>query len=333
MPRPLILLTHSPAVRAVYYSERALAGLREAGEVRLNPHDRQLTLDELVAADVDIIVADRNTPGEPALFLRAQRLAAFVRGAVDIRNVSVPDASRAGVLVTRASAGFMAAVSELLIGYMVDLGRGVSRATGDYRAGRQPAVVIGRQLAGSTVGVIGYGQIGRYLCPILQALGSRVLVADPHVTSVAAGLEHVTLDRLLGEADFVVCLAIAVPETENLMNAAAFARMKPGAFFINGSRGNLVDEAALAAALDSGHIAGAAMDVGRASDQMPSPALAARRDVIATPHIGGLTPPAAEHQALESARQVAVIATGSAPEGAVNAEHAHRLQRLKGNAG
>jgi D-3-phosphoglycerate dehydrogenase len=332
MPRPTILLTHPPTVRATYYGERALAGLREAGEVRLNAHDRQLSTDELVAADVDIIVADRNTPGEPALFQRAQRLAAFVRGAVDIRNVSVPDASRAGVLVTRASAGFMASVSELLIGYMVDLGRGVSRATGDYRSGRQPAVAMGRQLAGSTVGVIGYGQIGRYLCPLLRALGMRVLVSDPHVTEVAAGLEHVALERLLGESDFVVCLAIALPETENLMNAATFARMKRGAFFVNGSRGNLVDEAALTAALDSGHIAGAAMDVGRASDQMPSPALAARADVIATPHIGGLTPAAAEHQALETARQVAVIVTGAAPVGAVNAEHAHRLQRLKGDA-
>src|SRR5262249_32773571 len=158
----------------------------------------------------DIIVSDRNTPGEPALFQRAQRLAAFVRGAVDIRTVAVPDASRAGVLVTRASAGFMASVSELLIGYMIDLGRGVSRATADYHAGRQPAVAMGRQLAGSTVGVIGYGQIARYLCPLLRALGMRVLVSDPHVTDVGAGLEHVAIERLLAESDFVVCLAIAV---------------------------------------------------------------------------------------------------------------------------
>jgi D-3-phosphoglycerate dehydrogenase len=236
------------------------------------------------------------------------------------------------VLVTQASAGFMASVAELLIGFMVDLGRGVSRATADYHAGRQPVVAMGRQLAGSTAGVIGYGRISRYICPILRALGMRVLVADPHVGDVAAELEHVALERLLGEADFVVCLAIAVPETENLIDAAAFARMKPGAFFINGSRGNLVDEAALAAALDRGHLAGAAMDVGRASDQMPSPALAGRADVIATPHIGGLTPEAAEHQALETARQVAAIAVGRAPEGAVNAAAAHRLARLRTNA-
>jgi len=329
---PSILLTHPPAVRAMYYGERALAALRQAGDVQLNDRDQPLTLDDLVAADVDIIVSDRNTPGEPALFERAPRLVAFVRCAVDIRTVAVEDASRAGVLVTRASAGFIASVCELLLGFMVDLGRGVSRAAGDYRAGRRPAVMMGRQLAGSTVGVIGYGQIGRHLCALLQALGMRVLVADPHVAAVAAGCERVALDRLLAASDFVVCLAIAVPETENLMNAAAFAQMKRGAFFINGSRGNLVDEAALAAALDSGHLAGAAMDVGRAPDQMPSPALAARADVIATPHIGGLTPQAAEHQALETARQAAAIAAGRAPEGAVNAAQAHRLARLRGDA-
>ena len=128
-------------------------------------------------------------------------------------------------------------------------------------------------------------------------------------------------EALLGEADFVVCLAVATPETENLMDAAAFARMRHEAFFINLSRGNLVDEAALAEALDAGRIAGAAMDVGRAPDQMPSAELAKLPNVIATPHIGGLTPQAIEHQALETVRQVAAIIKGEAPIGAVNEEH------------
>ena len=104
------------------------------------------------------------------------------------------------------------------------------------------------------------------------------------------------------------------------MDAAAFARMKPGAFFINMSRGNLVDEAALAAALRDNRIAGAAMDVGRALDQMPTPELAKLPNVIATPHIGGLTPPAIESQALETVRQVEAIVAGKVPAGAVNAE-------------
>jgi D-3-phosphoglycerate dehydrogenase len=111
------------------------------------------------------------------------------------------------------------------------------------------------------------------------------------------------------------------------MNAATFAAMKPGAFFINASRGNLVDDEALLAALDAGTIAGCAVDVGRAPDQMPSPRVAAHPRVIASPHIGGLTPPAVEHQALETVAQVAELLQGRAPRGAVNAAEARRWRQ------
>jgi len=130
----------------------------------------------------------------------------------------------------------------------------------------------------------------------------------------------VALDRLLSESDFVACLAMANAQTENLMDAAAFARMRPDAFLINVSRGGLVDEAALEAALREKRIAGAALDVGRAPDQMPTPALAALPNVVATPHVGGLTPPAIAAQALETVRQVEAILQGQAPHGAVNAD-------------
>jgi D-3-phosphoglycerate dehydrogenase len=114
------------------------------------------------------------------------------------------------------------------------------------------------------------------------------------------------------------------------MNAAAFAAMKPSAFFINLARGNLVDETALAEALDAGRISGAAMDVGRAPDQMPSPGLARRADVVATPHTGGLTPSAVEHQAFDTVEQVRALLSGTVPPGAVNAVEATRLSRLRG---
>jgi D-3-phosphoglycerate dehydrogenase len=104
--------------------------------------------------------------------------------------------------------------------------------------------------------------------------------------------------------------------------------MKPSAFFINLSRGNLVDEVALAAALDERRIAGAAMDVGRAADQMPSSALACRPDVIATPHIGGLTPEAIEHQAFDTVAQARDLLAGRPPNHAVNLAYATRLARL-----
>jgi D-3-phosphoglycerate dehydrogenase len=228
--------------------------------------------------------------------------------------------------VTHASPGFAAAVTEWIVGAMVNLGRHVTDYATEYRAtGRQPAARVGRQLRGATLGVIGYGAIGRYLCRAGHALGMRVLASDPHTKVAESHVTQVHLETLLAESDFVVPLAVATPATENLIDAAAFARMKPGAYFINASRGNLVDEAALAAALAAKHIAGAALDVGRAPDQMPTPALAARDDVIATPHIAGLTPEAIEHQALETVAQAGEIVAGRIPPGAVNAAHAMRI--------
>ena len=103
--------------------------------------------------------------------------------------------------------------------------------------------------------------------------------------------------------------------------------MKRGARFINLSRGELIDEAALIAALDAGQLSGAAMDVGSATDQRPNPALAARPNVVATPHIGGMTPEAMEHQAMDTVRQIAALARGEMPEGAVNPAAALRVQR------
>jgi D-3-phosphoglycerate dehydrogenase len=303
-----------------YYGERSLAGLQAIAEVKLHQADAALDAIGLIAAadDVDIIVADRLTAGPGEIFPRLPKLRALVRCAVDIRNIDVDAASAAGVLVTQAGPGFIQSVAELALGFMVDLSRGVSRASADYHAGRNPAIVMGRQLAGGRLGIIGYGSIGRYLAGIAKVLGMEILIADPFATVDDADIQHVPLDDLLGRADFVVCLAIADEKTENLIGQAALARMRPDAFFINLSRGNLVDEVALSAALRDKRIAGAAMDVGRALDQMPTPELAKLSNVIATPHIGGLTPPAIESQSLETVRQVERIIAGEVPVGAVN---------------
>jgi D-3-phosphoglycerate dehydrogenase / 2-oxoglutarate reductase len=329
-----VFLSHPPEALATYYGERPLAELARVAEVVRNPGDRVLEPEELLeaAAGCAVIVADRQVTAPAALFERAADLVAFVRGAVDIRTVDVEAASRAGVLVTRASPSFGPSVAELALGFMVDRARSISDYAQAYRAGAAPAARLGRQLKGSTLGIIGYGVIGRELARFGLALGMAVLVDDPHKRIEDEGVRQVSLEALLAEADFVVCLAVATAETENLMGADQFARMKESAFFINLSRGNLVEEAALAAALDRKRIAGAAMDVGRAPDQMPSPELARRSDVVATPHIGGLTPGATERQALDTVEQVRAIGQGRVPPGAVNAERATRLARLKGGA-
>jgi D-3-phosphoglycerate dehydrogenase len=321
-----ILLTHSPHALANYYGERALAGLKAVGDVKVN-EKQTLEGEALIAAasDCDLIVSYRQSPAPAALFEQLPKLVAFLRCAIDIRNVDVAAASRAGVLVTQASAGFVAAVAEQVLGFMIDLSRRIGEYSSSYRAGQIPTARMGRELKGSTLGVIGYGAIGAEVARIGKALGMRVLVNDPYVEDI----EQTPFDILLAQSDYIVPLAVATAETENLMDAAAFSKMKRGAFFINVSRGNLVDEAALEAALDSGRLGGCALDVGRAPDQMPSPRLAVRPDVIATPHAAGLSLPAIEHQSLETVAQAAEIVRKRIPKGAVNGEHWTRKALLK----
>jgi len=315
-----LLLTHVPQARRQYYGARALAQLHELVDVVLHEGDAPLDAAGVIAMarGADYIIADRATPMPAAVFEGLPGLRVVMRSAIDIRNIDVAAASTAGVLVTQAEAGFVTSVVELTLGFLVDLSRGVTRAATAYHRGETPEIRVGRQLAGSTVGIIGYGRISRDLAPLLATMGMTVLVSDPYVEIDDGRFAKLPMEELLAKADYVICLAIANEETENLLDAAAFAHMKPDAFFINMSRGNLVDEAALAKVLTEGRIAGAAMDVGRAPDQMPSPALARLRNVIATPHIGGLTPPASESQAFDTVRQVEALVKGAVPPGAVN---------------
>jgi D-3-phosphoglycerate dehydrogenase len=322
-----ILLTHSPDTLVNYYGPRALAGLRALGDVILNSNDKPLEGESLVqaAAGCDLVVSYRQSPAPAALFERLPKLVAFLRCAIDIRNVDVAAASKAGVLVTRASAGFVTSVSELVFGLMIDLSRGITSSATSYRSGKVPPAAMGRELKGSTLGVIGYGAIGREVVRLGKAFGMNVLISDPYSKEI----ESTGLQALLEQSDYVVPLAVATAETENLIGEQQFQAMKKGACFINASRGNLVDEAALLRALDSGRLGGCALDVGRAPDQMPTPAIAARQDVIATPHAAGLTLPAIEHQSMETVAQAAEILKGRAPKGAVNAEHWKRKELLK----
>ena len=185
----------------------------------------------------------------------------------------------------------------------------------------------GRSCGARRPGIVGYGVIARYLADVMQAMGLTVLVADPYTDDAADdGFEQTTFDDLLGRSDIVLPLAASTPETENLIDADALAQMRRGAFLVNVSRGELLDEDAVAAALDSGHLGGLAMDVGRAPDQRPSPALASRPGVVATPHLGGLTPENADAQAMSSVEQIRTIVAGEMPPRTVNAQAVTRLR-------
>jgi D-3-phosphoglycerate dehydrogenase len=326
-----VFVTHPRDKHDAYFGAKATRALEAIAEVRFNGESRELSTLELVAAaqGCDALIAYRQTPGPDALFRDLPTLAAFIRCAVDIRSVDVAAASAHGVLVTQASPGYVAAVSEWIVAVMIDLGRGISRYAEAWHNDRPLAPFMGRELRASTLGVIGFGQIGQHLAGLALAFGMRVLVTTPRLIAGRDGLRQVAFATLLADSDFVVCLAPANAETENMMDATAFAAMKPGAFFINAARGELVDDAAQRAAHDSGQLGGCALDVGRAPDQMPAPALARHPRVLAAPHIGGLTLPAIEHQALETVAQLAQLQRGEMPAGAVNAAHATRWKHWR----
>ncbi len=322
-----VFLTHNPEDRDAYYG-RALSELEAVASVVLNPLQRDLTTPELIeaVAGCDVVVAHRSTPGEAALFAARPELVAFLRCAVDISTVDVQAASASGVLVGHADKSFVASTAELALALMLDLARNVSESTIDYRAGGQPPQRAGFQMAGRTAGIIGYGAIGSYLAKVLRGIGMHVLVCDPFADATSDGFEHIALAQVLGRADVVFPLAPALPTTENLINAETLGAMQRGTFLVNVSRGELLDEDAVGAALDSGHLGGFAMDVGRAPDQRPSSKLARRPGVVATPHLGGLTPENADAQARSSVEQIAAMTAGVMPPRAVNAEHARRLR-------
>lgn len=324
-----IFLSHNPEDLEVYF-KKAHEALADLGEVVRNPKDRDLDTEEVIEAaqGCQVVICHRATHGKAAIFENLPELAVFLRPQVDISDVDVGAASANNILVANSVPAFIPATAEMAMALMFDLARDVTASTLEFQKGVMPPSNMGRQLNGSTAGIIGYGAIGSYLADKLVALGMRVLVSDPYVTADRQGVEQVDMQTLLQESDFVLPLAVANEETENLIDAEAIALMKPDVYFVNVSRGNLVDEAALETALREKRIAKVAMDVGRGSDQRPSSHLAALPGVVATPHLGGLTVQNAEAQAWSAVEQVQALLKGEAIPRSINPDRAERLTRL-----
>ena len=327
---PDILLTHPRAFRELKFGRQALQALEALGSVVLNDSDELLTPAELMRAakGCRVIVADRLTPGTRELFTALPELVAFVRNAVDIRNVDIAAATECGVLVTNAGAHFVDAMVELIVAQMIDLSRSLAHYSREYGVGHSPEAIMGTQLAGKTAGIVGMGRVGSRLAEVLRTFRVEVLGHDPE----AGGFEHaspVGLDDLLERSHFVVCLARHSPENTGLCNATFFARMRRDAWFVNASRGALVDEDALHDALVGGVIAGAALDVGSDIDDQPPVRLAALPNVIAAPHVGGLVHENIVGQAMDSVRQAGDVLHGRLPELALNAAGAYRFAARK----
>ncbi|SHO66726.1 D-3-phosphoglycerate dehydrogenase [Pseudoxanthobacter soli DSM 19599] len=318
-----VLLTHNRDLLKHFYAPAAVEALRAMPGIELvmNDSDTPLRGDALVdaARGCEVVISDRLAAGPRMVMERLEGVKLFTRCAVDIRNIDVDAASDANILVCRCSSGYADSVGEHAIALMLDLARGITRDAERYHAGEAThPMVFGRQLAGAHVGVIGYGSIGRRIVDLALAFRMKVSVYDPYARIDHGAVVPVGLDEVLSQPDFVVCAAYATPETNRMMNASAFGKMRKDAYFINISRGILVDEDDLEAALTSRIIAGAGLDVGDGTDEQPSLRLARLPNVVATPHSAALMPEPSAHQALETVEQVKAVLAGRLPIHAVN---------------
>ena len=246
--------------------------------------------------DADALIVRNRTQVNVELLAAAPRLRVVGRLGVGLDNIDVPACAARDVLVIPATGANALAVAEYVIGVAMVLLRGTYFATADVAAGKWPrgALSSGREIAGKTLGIVGFGGIGRLTGRLGRALGMRVIGFDAELAPADAvwrddGVEPRTLDALLAQSDVLTLHVPLLPATRNLIDARRIAAMKPGAILVNTARGGVVDEAAVAAALASGRLGGAALDV---FEKEPLPAgspLAGCPNLILTPHIAGVT--------------------------------------------
>jgi D-3-phosphoglycerate dehydrogenase len=313
MPRPLIAVTDS-----VFPSlDPAIAALKRVDpELRMA---KSASADDIlsVARDADaILVTYAKLPGD--LLRQLTRCKAIGRFGLGVDNIDLPAAKERGIVVTYVPDYCLQEVSDHAMALLLALARKVPLSNRLVQSGRweMPAVVPIRRLEGQTLGLVGFGNIPRRVAPKAQAFGLNVVVYDPYVSKdvlAAARVESVSLDDLLARSDFVSVHAPLMPATRGLLNADAFRKMKKGAFVINTARGPLIDEEALIAALDSGHLGGAALDVVAVEPLAKDNRLVGRDNVILTPHTAFYSVEALAELQTKCASDVARVLSGEPP--------------------
>jgi D-3-phosphoglycerate dehydrogenase len=281
MSEPPLVVVADPIDRAAL--ERLRAGPCRVVDASADPASLPGHLAEATA----IIVRSR-TKVTAELLRAAPSLTLIARAGVGVDNVDMVAAAQRGIRVVNAPAAATTSVAELTVALALLLIRGLVPAIVGTKAGRWERNAHGRELAGKTVGFIGYGRIAREVARRLEPFGTATIAYDPYVTTSGDRTEIVPWEAVLQRADLLSLHAALTSENRHLLDARAFAQMKPGAFLLNVARGPLVDEAALLAALKSGRLAGAALDVFEVEPPM-NRELLELPNVIATPHIGAMT--------------------------------------------
>jgi D-3-phosphoglycerate dehydrogenase len=313
MPRPIIAVadnvfpTFEPAKQAL---------------ARVNPELRFAKS----GAPADILEVARDADGvlvtyaklSAALIGELTRCKAISRFGIGVDNIDLPAARAKGICVTYVPDYCIMEVSDHAMALLLALARKVPLSNALVQGGRweMPAVVPIQRLAGRTLGVIGFGNIGRAVTPKAKAFGLRVVAYDPNVPAEQIrerDAEPVSFDELLRQSDFISVHAPLTAETRGLVDAAAFGKMKRGAVIVNTARGPLVDEAALIEALNSGQVGGAALDVVTTEPLPPNSALIGRDNVILSPHTAFYSEQALVELQTKCATDMARVLAGEKP--------------------
>ena len=274
-------------------------GLDESGKAVLRAAGDVADIDGISAenllkdiADYDALIVRGRTKVTPAVFAAGKKLKVVGRAGIGVDNIDLAAAKAAGVAVVNSPLATTVTVAELALGMMLALARELPRADASMKGGKWLKKEFeGIELFGKTLGVIGYGRIGAAVAKRAAAFDMHILGYDPIKPADQIrqeGGEPVSFDELLARSDFVTLHLPLTPQTKNMLNAAVFEKMKTGVYIVDAARGGVIDEEALVVALNSGKVAGAALDVFSAEPPGLT-SLVAHPKLIATPHIGAQT--------------------------------------------
>jgi D-3-phosphoglycerate dehydrogenase len=298
MPKVLIADKLSPAAVAIF-KERGVEADNKPG----------MTKEELLAVvgQYDGIAIRSATKITKEVIAAAKNLKVVARAGIGVDNVDIPAATAAGVIVMNTPFGNSITTAEHAISLMLALARELPAANASTQAGRwEKNRFMGVEITGKVLGLIGAGNIGSIVADRAKGLHMRVIAYDPFLSAERAqdlGVEKVELNDLLARADFITLHVPMTPETKNILSAEALAKTKKGVRIINCARGGLIDEKALKEAIDSGHVAGAALDVFEVEPAKEN-VLFGNEKIVATPHLGASTTEAQENVALQVAEQI-----------------------------
>ena len=302
----LVVLTRVPEV--------VLARLRERANVTDVSSLPRAEWGAALARAVGVL-SSSNAPLDAAFFAEAPALKIVAMQSVGYDNVDLKTLRERGIVLTNSRGSLVEAVADLAYGLVIVAVRQLGPALAWTRSGRWLAegdMPYSHDLAGATLGIVGFGAIGQAVARRAQASGMRVVYTTrtPRDDDAQTGASHRSFDDLLAEADCIVVLVPLTPQTRGMFDDAAFARMKPGALFVNVARGAVADTGALLRALEGGRIAGAALDVTDPEPLPPHHPLLARDDVVVLPHVGSATNETRTRMAMLAARNLVAFAAG-----------------------